>query len=151
MDSKLKFLSMLIIVISMMCVVPTVFGAKEMNKTIDKIVINFDYEANPANSTRTYGEFADDLRYTYPRDSSYSTDTYCFVDANHIGLSYKKNGEIIAVPYSEYDKKINENDELYVSYMVYPATSKGYEFGSSEAKVMFNNKELPKTEYIYKN
>ena len=153
MHSKLKLLSMLIIVISMMCFVPTVFGAKEMfmNKTIDKIVINFDYEAYPANTTRTYGEFADDLRKTYPTDASYSTDTYCFVDTSHIGLSYKKNGEIIAVPYSEYDKKINENDELYVSYMVYPATSKGYEFGSSEAKVMFNNKELPKTEYIYKN
>ncbi|MBQ9313716.1 MAG: InlB B-repeat-containing protein [Clostridia bacterium] len=153
MHSKLKFLGMLIIVISMVCFVPTVFGAKEIfiNKTIDKIVINFDYEAYPANTTRTYGELANDLRYTYPRDASYSTDTYCFVDSNHIGLSYKKNGEIIAVPYPEYDSKINANDELYVSYWIYPATSKGYEFGSSEAKVIFNDKELPKTEYVYKD
>ena len=30
MQSKLKFFSMLVIVISMMCIAPTVFGAKEM-------------------------------------------------------------------------------------------------------------------------
>ena len=97
MQSKLKFFSMLVIIIGVMCIASTVFGTQEMdtNKTIDKIVINFDYEANPANATRTYEELANDLRNTYPRDSSYSTDTYCFVDSNHIGLSYKKNGEII--------------------------------------------------------
>ena len=153
MQRKLKLLGMLVVVILMRCFIPTVFGSEEMllKKTIDKIVINFDYEANPANSTRTYGELANDLRYTYPRDASYSADTYCYVDANHIGLSYKKNGEIIAVPYPEYDSKINANDELYVSYWIYPATSKGYEFGNSEAKVIFNDKELPKSEYVYKN
>ena len=41
MQSKLKFLSMLIIVFSIMCFAPTVFGAKEMFYTyIDEVKAN---------------------------------------------------------------------------------------------------------------
>ncbi len=146
MQSKLKFFSMLVIVISMMCIAPTVFGA---NKIVDKIVLYFDYEKFPANETRTYGELEHDIHSTYPTYASYSSDTISYVDRNHVGLSYKQNGEIIAVPYSKYNNKISSNDELYASYSILPVEN--YEFKDTEPKIIFNEKELSKSEYVYKN